>query len=387
MFSCSAQKEIKSYVQHNVVSISAIDPDSSDYSDLAAFGDAIGGSRVVMLGEQDHGDAATFLAKTRLIKYLHEKKGFNVLAFESDFFGLELGWERVVRREENFYRYVPATMSSSRPLVITGFDCQMTNRPVVKALDSVIRVLQLPVAGSGGYESEILPELDHWALHVKDSVLNNKYLAHLARIKQELKEKLPVGSFWLQLIDNLEAEDREYTTLGVFAEWTSHMNTRDRQMAANLKWLTETKYPKEKIIVWAHNYHISKFGDGNSDGYYNQMRPMGTMYTSEERLMAQTYVLGFTSYEGRTGRLYKGKEYKLPKPKADGFESWVCRDHPFAFVDFRKFNADNHGFNSDFYLAGGAKGNLYHTDMSARWNRFFDGVFFVRDMYPCKMVK
>lgn len=407
--SCIAQEEVRSYVQHNIVPITAIDPDSTDYSDLAAFGDAVGGSRVVMLGEQDHGDAATFLAKTRLIKYLHEKKGFNVLAFESDFFGLNQGWEMVVRGEESidsvikksiyglwslcdgcqnlFYRYVPATLSSSAPLVIAGFDNQMTNLLLVKALDSLIKALQLPVAASGNYDSEILPELEHWALHVKDSVLNNKYLGHLSLIKQQLKEKLPAGSFWLQLMDNLEAEDIEYTTLGIFAEWYSHMNTRDRQMAANLKWLTETKYPNEKIIVWAHNYHIAKFGGPNSDEYFNKVRSMGTVYTSEERLMAQTYVLGFTSYEGRTGRLYKGVQYKLPKPKADGFENWIGRDHSFAFVDFRKFNADNPGFRRDFYLAGGVKGNLYHTDVAARWNHFFDGVFFVRDMYPCKMVK
>jgi erythromycin esterase-like protein len=277
-------------------------------------------------------------------------------------------------------------MLSSAPLVIAGFDCQMTNRPMVKALDSMIRVLQLPMVASENYESEVLPELQHWGAHATDSVFNNKYLGHLALIKQQLKEKLPAGSIWLRLMDNLEAEDREITVPGR-SEWTSRLNIRDRQMAANLKWLTETKYPNEKIIVWAHNYHIAKLGDRNSDEYFNQARPMGTVYTSDERLMAQTYVPGFTSYEGTTGRLYNGAEYKLPKPKADGFENWIGRGHLFAFVDFKKFNAENPGFSIDFYLAGGVKGSRYHTDMAARWNHFFDGVFFVRDMYPCKMVK
>ncbi|MEJ7560886.1 MAG: hypothetical protein WKF66_21425 [Pedobacter sp.] len=65
------QDNIKKYVQENTIQIKAIEPDSTDYSDLEAFGNSIGNSKIVMLGEQDHGDAATFLAKTRLIKYLH----------------------------------------------------------------------------------------------------------------------------------------------------------------------------------------------------------------------------------------------------------------------------------------------------------------------------
>ena len=86
------QQKIKEYVLHNSIRISSISPDSTNYDDLSAIGNSIGNAQIVMLGEQDHGDASTFLAKTRLIKYLHEKKGFNVLAFESDFFGLNYGW-------------------------------------------------------------------------------------------------------------------------------------------------------------------------------------------------------------------------------------------------------------------------------------------------------
>lgn len=76
---------IKKYVVENTKFISNIDPLSSEYNDLEPIGAAIGDAQVVMLGEQDHGDAPALLAKIRLLKYLHEKKGFNVLAFESDF--------------------------------------------------------------------------------------------------------------------------------------------------------------------------------------------------------------------------------------------------------------------------------------------------------------
>jgi len=50
---------------------------------------AIGNSRIVVLGEESHGDGATFLAKVRLIKFLHQKMGFDVLAWEAGLFNCQ----------------------------------------------------------------------------------------------------------------------------------------------------------------------------------------------------------------------------------------------------------------------------------------------------------
>ena len=94
--------------------IASIQPDLVEFSDLDAVGAAIGDARIVMLGEQDHGDGATFLAKTRLIKYLHEEKGFNVLAFEADFFGLNEGWSQLPKRIK---RYAPSSAGTLPCLV------------------------------------------------------------------------------------------------------------------------------------------------------------------------------------------------------------------------------------------------------------------------------
>lgn len=88
-------QDIRSYVTTHTVPVATLDATSDDYGDLAAFGQAIGDARVVMLGEQDHGDGPAYQAKTRLVKYLHERKGFTVLAFESDFYGLTTGWDKL----------------------------------------------------------------------------------------------------------------------------------------------------------------------------------------------------------------------------------------------------------------------------------------------------
>ena len=73
------QKVIKDHVAQSAVKISDINPGAEKLGDFEKIGNAIGDAQIVMIGEQDHGDATTFLAKTQLVKYLHEKKGFNII--------------------------------------------------------------------------------------------------------------------------------------------------------------------------------------------------------------------------------------------------------------------------------------------------------------------
>ena len=180
-----AQEKISDYIQKNTVPIQHVDPSKKEFEDLAPVGNAIGNARIVMLGEQDHGDAPAFLAKSRLIRYLHEEKGFNVLAFESDVFGLNTGWEQVAKESPAidsflrlnifqiwtmcdacqylFHQYIPATQKEKKPLTVTGFDNQTilyySQKKLVSYLDSVWRALDLPTTKKADYETRILPLL------------------------------------------------------------------------------------------------------------------------------------------------------------------------------------------------------------------------------------
>ena len=73
--------------------IRTIVTNDTDYTDLQSLASSIGNARIVILGEMDNGDGETLKAKTRLVKYLHQKMGFTVLAFESDFNGVNWIWE------------------------------------------------------------------------------------------------------------------------------------------------------------------------------------------------------------------------------------------------------------------------------------------------------
>lgn len=86
-------KGIKAYVIDKVTPIKSIDPNELNFQDLNVLKEAIGEASLVLLGEQDHGDAPTFLAKTRIIKFLHQEMDFDVLVFESDFIGINQTWD------------------------------------------------------------------------------------------------------------------------------------------------------------------------------------------------------------------------------------------------------------------------------------------------------
>lgn len=392
------QNPVKQYVQENFQPVATISPDSTDFSDLEAIGNAIGEARVVMLGEQDHGDAPTFLAKRRLIKYLHEQKGFNVLAFEGDFFALNEGWDRVAKQEDSirqflgrnifalwtkcvqceelFDTYIPSTFRTPAPLLVSGFDNQYTGiysksglRPYV---DAYLRSYNIAFTRSYYYMGFFLPALDSTFGKVTPYVAG--HLAVMAdTILNELKE-VPPDEYGKLVILNLKAYFEQVQH--IYSNFKLANEIRDLQMARNLEWLVNQKYKGEKIIVWAANYHVLK---GANESFAEEKMKRGTMggyFTKDTSLARQTYILGFTSKRGTAGRI-RTEHYKVEPPKEDGFESWIHNDMLYGFIDFKGFN-ERGEVPGPFYMKG-VQGNHLGT-----WTNMFDGVFYIRDMYPCQ---
>ena len=401
-----AQENIKRYATEHVVPLSTISPDSAEDAGLAAIGKAIGDARVVFLGEQDHGDAPTFLAKTRLIKYLHEKMGFNVLAFESDFYSLTEGWERLPKRDgaidtfvrynifpiwtgcdackELFYDYLPRTFKTGSPLQLAGVDNQMVMRYSVKNLvpwlDSVMRELDLPVTHRADYATVILPMVDsarHWAL--RDTAQGSKIAAVLDTISDQASVRLQPDDHRMMVIRNLVAEEQEYRVFKskkLAVKTTGTAEARDRQMGRNLAWLADVRYPNEKIIVWAAQAHTARMA-GNFPDWSGTTPSLGDQFMQDSVHRRESYSIGVCSREGKAGRL-GFPVYDLPKLRKDGFEHWMPDTLAYGFVDFRGYNQANPEAREAFYCTG-----YSHRDIRAVWNRVFDGVIYIKTMYPC----
>lgn len=398
--SMPAQGLPEQFVRNNIKQIQSIDPSASDSADMVLLAHAIGNARVVMLGEQDHGDANTFLAKRRIIQYLHEKMGFTVLAFESDYFSLTTGWDRQPKDSAKlvsylrynifalwpycaaaaplFNIYIPQSQRTATPLQITGFDNQMvlgfTSSNMKRILDSVFRKLDLPVTRELDYATYLAAidslRFSYGNLKIPSSHYE-RWEQKFQRLHSEMITILPSENYWVTIIDNLLSEINSFQ---LDEDSRFAKSTRDRQMAANLLWLTKYRYPTEKIIVWAANYHVARYSDSISP-----KRKLSTMghYFSNYPEAPETYILGFDSYSGMAGRL-GGKPYSITPPRKNGMENWVPADWAYAFVDFSSFPNRHNANGPKFFMKG-----LGHMSFETNWQHYYDGVFFIREMTSC----
>jgi erythromycin esterase-like protein len=132
------------WLADNSFPVRSIDPEDADFSDLQFLKTIIGNARVVQLGDQTHGDGATIFARGRLIRFLHEQMGFDVLVWEGGFFTCEemneairsdIPIEEAIRQGLHpisaqsglllpVFRYIRSTFNTERPLRQTGLDIQ-----------------------------------------------------------------------------------------------------------------------------------------------------------------------------------------------------------------------------------------------------------------------
>lgn len=73
-------------IKHAVINIGEVHNGNENFEDFSNLKLLLENVEIVMLGEQSHGEGTAYDTKIKLIKYLHQELGFDMLAFESGIF-------------------------------------------------------------------------------------------------------------------------------------------------------------------------------------------------------------------------------------------------------------------------------------------------------------
>ncbi len=398
----AGQTRLFDYILANAAEVKSIRFEDTAYNDLKRIGETVANSRVVFLGEMWHGDGACFEAKSRLVRYLHEVKGFNVLAFEDDFYSLT----RIADLQEiNMQRVDTLILNNTSPIWFGSAQCTPLRQYIVQ--NPIMKLCGIdPQMNKELYRQQVKQELEAYFLNRDiyyiqtpfykkhfwkglDTIMNitTKYsfknripynratfgimMGSLDTIVMQLKEKKQSGDdFFMQTILNLKELCNMYYHLDNFRKAS---DIRNSQMGANLSWLARVKYPEEKIIVWLASSHMVK---NNQEAYSKKSREVstGAVYLQNPANPPACFI-GFTSHAG-SGNYQGNMKYKIPATKKNSVESAFGKnDKEYQFVSLKEFKA---GINPA-YVYGKIDGG---NNIKAAWEQCVDGIFYIRTMTP-----
>src|SRR6185503_1197466 len=282
---------------------------SDDFSDLAFLAPLLEGKRVVQLGESSHGVAEFSWMKVRLVKYLHERLGFDVIAFESSLSGCDVADSRIgseapreVMRDclfgvwitsevQALFEYLAAQRRAGHPLYLAGFDTQNSGQARGAVSQRLVRFAAMIDAALAATILEDEGNL-RWPIAAKDSARMGASYAKLAdRLSTGRDELLGRGADPAPLeITIQEARSRARLVQQLSGKPEDGYPVRDEGMADNLDFLLDGRFAGRKVITWAHNLHLAR-----DPRPFAQWHTMGSLVA--KRRGSEAYTIGL--YMGR----------------------------------------------------------------------------------------
>lgn len=401
--------EWEAWIKENAVPIRSLTY-AGDFSDLQFLKNVLAGRSIVQLGESGHGVKEFNTVKVRLVKFLHEEMGYDVIAFESCIFtcfhadqdtgstaddmlkGSIYGvW--ITEEVLELFEYIKETRKTSNPLVLTGFDMKSssyeisTHRP--RFLRDIIKVID-PVYAEEvyKYDSEVTQFLYAQSSEINEPEKNQYFIDNQGALRAYYKKLLKF------IDDNMDAlleafpTNRRSVWVARQTVWSFIENVdfriayinkspratffRDRAMAENLACLAEKIHPGKKIMVWAHNFHIR-----HRQIDLSLTKTMGHWLV--DRFRPQLYTIGLYAYRGKMANNSR-QVYSVVSHKADSLEAIGYRARlKIFFVDilFR----DREPGNSWMFMEIPAKDSGIH-DYPIISRDQYDGIIYVDTVHP-----
>ena len=377
---------------------------------LAAFGQAVGDARIVALGEATHGTSEFYTLNLRLLQYLVLHKSFTALAIEANW-PEALAVDRYIKTGQgdprkalagmNFWTWYTQEMldlvewmraynqaaGSHATLSFTSFDMQFGHGAADRAV---------------AYLNDYAPDLGS----VAQAAFSEAFDLETARGNPDDSRAEALAVRLTAIAHEMDTRHRELTEKSGEEKWRTPgrprrrpgkpslphsyqgRRVREEAMAGNAEWIAGSQFPREKIVLWAHNAHVGTAGDP---------KPMGAFL--RERYGRQLYVLGYAFRRG--GLRAKGPRGATaadvadfdapPSPEGSGDAVLSAAGLPLFFLDFAsipsttalgRWLAEPHLFHrvGSTWFAGDAAANFEPMALRQR----YDGLIFIEQGHAAR---
>jgi erythromycin esterase len=265
------------------------------FEDMQPLREIVGDARVVALGEATHGTREFFQLKHRMLEFLVSEMGFTVFGIEATMpeafdineyvltgegdpakalAGLYFWtWntEEVLDMIEWMRRW-NADPSHTRKVKFYGFDMQSAPRAVKVTLD-YLRAVDTDEALASERQLAVLANPYTEARFVTLSKEDQGSAAAairtvLLRLDDHQREYIAWtdSMAWVLARQHARIVHQYIEMISQSAAPTGGFWVRDSAMAENIRWILEHEGPDAKMVVWAHNTHVS--AAPNSMGSY-----------------------------------------------------------------------------------------------------------------------
>lgn len=393
--------------------------ENNDYSFLDTI---LKNKKIVLLGEQSHGDGATFDEKVNIIKYLHEKQKYNTIAFESGIYDQYKAFQEYSKKKteieifdqsiidiwsdtkafQNLLLYIEERAKQKDTIKIIGFDSQegvLFSNHFMNDLTDLIKNRKINIAKNSLTRIEkafVFRDLESIANSKKDSIDLYQDFNVLVNALKEIQNPTFHEKMLKQVI-NSKISDVNFEVMQLQNQKIAVQNPRDEQMSKNLIFLSEM-YPNEKMICWGASYHFSKNIDQTeftevTESYLQKQSnielkttgftdyipgegakllegalPMGSFL--KNYFKDEIYSIAFSSYEGLYGRV-DGKTLPILTPPENSIEQQNAnKGYKKVFFEFDKKETNR------YYCS-----TLGNIPIKAKWNTIFDGLLFIKKSY------
>jgi erythromycin esterase len=331
------------WLRGNAVAFDRTDPTGS-LDDLEPLRQMVGDARIVSLGEATHGTREFFQMKHRVLRFLVERMGFTAFAIEAT-------WPEANRLD----RYV-RTGEGDPAVLLSGLYFWTWNTDEVLQMIQWMRQRNATGGSAGFYGFDMqspgmaIDNVKKFVASVDERALAEvvQHLECLARYANDPGGRSPTPGYaaqpldyrntclqdlrWVQ--DTLTARRTGYESASSpeawaravqsarvavqFEEMSSNRRSRDLAMADNVKWLLEQMPDGGKIVLWAHNGHVSTSASRNGMG-----AALRQMFGQQMVVMGFSFGQGTFNAVGSTGTAYTTLgAHTIGAPAYDSYEEY-----------------------------------------------------------------